>query len=118
MKWNKFISYMWNCGVWFFVYCFKFVDGFVFGWSLEWFFYFLFLFVGVEWFDISFYQYKRIGELVKDEVIDYLDWILFLLVGIGFKYEVEDDVVRIWGYLFKCYDYFLLIFKGYDVFWY
>lgn len=80
----------------------KWVDGWISRWDTEWFYHLPFPFVGVEWFDIALP--KQAEQYLQ--AIDYSALILSGLAQIGLEFEVQEGVVRIWGYAPKSYDDF------------
>jgi hypothetical protein len=86
-KWNKLISEIRIHDDWRPSYRSKWVNGHVSGWDVEWFYHLPFPFLGVMWFDISL---KSNGESVN--------WIIDLIKKIGFDYEINNEIVRIYGY--------------------
>ena len=105
-KWNELISFFREKEDWRPSYRYKWVDGHISGWDVEWWYHLPFPFVGVEWFDIGLHQAVHVGRLIDDKKIDHSGWILPKLKEIGFEYEVIKDCVRIWGYMPKSYDEF------------
>ena len=81
------------------------VDGPASGWDVEWWYHLPLPMMSVEWFDISFVQSTWRGRLVPPEITDHRDWILAILDGARFCYEVHGDIIRIFGYLPKNFDY-------------
>ena len=75
----------------------KWVSGQVSGWDCEWDCHLPFPFLGVRWFDIS-----TLGTGGVDES----RWLLPAVAQIGFDHELAGDVIRIWGYLPRCYEDF------------
>ena len=106
VKWNKLLTHMREREDWVPSYRWKSVEGYISGWDVEWHYHLPFPFVGVEWFDIGVHQTIPVGRLVDDKIIDHSVWIVPLLESIRFDFEKKSDVVRIWGYLPKCYEDF------------
>lgn len=96
-KWNELIDSVRSRKDWKPSYRSKSVEGYVSGWDVEWCYHLPFPFVGVEWFDI--------GLQATSNELD-TSWIVNLVEGIGFEFEVRVDMLRIWGYGPKSYDYF------------
>ena len=105
-KWNELITFMRQHVEWRPSYRFKWINGHISKWDVEWWHHLPFPMVGVEWFDIGLHQEIRRGRLVKKEIIDHSPWILEKLKEIGFEYEVSGDVVRIFAYLPKSFEDF------------
>ena len=105
-KWNELITAMREKEGWRPSYRYKWIDGYISAWDVEWWYHLPFPFIGVEWFDIGLHQTVKTGRLVKDKIIDHSEWITELLDKIGFDYEVFGDVARIWGYYPKSYEDF------------
>lgn len=105
-RWNELIALMRHRDGWRPSYRYKWLEGYLSPWDVEWWYHLPFPFVGVEWFDMSLQQRIRVGQLVADKVVDHAQWILPKLEEIGFEHEVSGDVVRIWGYLPKSYEDF------------
>ncbi len=84
-------------------YRYKWIDGYISGWDTEWCYHLPFPFLGVEWFDIALQRKVHVGRLVDPQIIDHSRTILEELQKIGFDFEINSDVARIWGYLPRCY---------------
>jgi len=101
-KWNELIKLVRSFDDWKPSYRSKWVDGWISRWDTEWFYHLPFPFVGVEWFDIALpKQAER-----HLQAIDYSTIILSGLAQIGLEFEVQEGIVRIWGYAPKSYDDF------------
>jgi hypothetical protein len=108
-KWNELISYFRGMSDWRPSYRSKSVEGYVSGWDVEWFYHLPFPFKGVQWLDIGLHPDggARPGMLLpRSAYIDHTDRFVSLLRQIGLEFEVREDVMRIWGYLPKCYEDF------------
>lgn len=101
-KWNELITLVRSFDDWKPSYRSKWVDGWISRWDTEWFYHLPFPFVGVEWFDIALPQQAE----QHLQAIDYSALILSGLAQIGLEFEVQEGVVRIWGYAPKSYDDF------------
>ncbi|WP_157314669.1 DUF6678 family protein [Chitinibacter sp. GC72] len=106
-KWNELISHMRSLDGWRPSYRSKWVNGFVSGWDIEWFYHLPLPFVGVEWLDIGLHEHVYRGRLLHPAIVDHSPEILTKLKEIGFEFEARGDVVRIWGYHPKSYEDFL-----------
>ncbi len=91
-KWNELITFMRRRPDWRPGWRYKWVNGHVSDWDVEWWWHLPFPFVGVEWFDMGLHD--RTGN-------DQSSWLLDKLKEIGFEFEVAGDVVRVFGYLPK-----------------
>jgi hypothetical protein len=96
-KWNELIAFMRQRTGWRPSWRYKWVNGHVSDWDVEWWHHLPFPFVGVEWFDMA---------LLDAGGADQSAWILAELRAIGFEFEVAGDVVRIFGYLPRSMDDF------------
>lgn len=105
-KWNELITYMRKRDGWRPSYRYKWIEGHISSWDVDWWYHLPFPFLGVEWLDIGLHQEVRVGRLVKNKIIDHSGWILSKLQEIGFEYAIADDTVRIFGYLPKSYECF------------
>ena len=105
-KWNELINFMRLQEKWRPSYRFKWVNGHISTWDVEWWYHLPFPLMGVEWLDIGLRQEITRGRLVENEVLDHSPWILLKLREIGFEHEVSVDVVRIFGYLPKSFEDF------------
>ncbi|WP_241239315.1 DUF6678 family protein [Burkholderia stagnalis] len=101
-KWNELIAFVRGLNGWRPSYRSKWVNGYVTGWDVEWFYHLPFPFVGVEWFEIGLHEQASPGH----EVTDHSALVLGKLAEIGFEFEARDDVARIWGYAPKSYEDF------------
>ena len=99
-KWNELITLVRSFDDWKPSYRSKWVSGWVSQWDAEWFYHLPFPFVGVEWFDIVLPKQNE----QRLRPIDYSALILSGLIQIGLEFEVQEGVVRIWGYAPKSYD--------------
>ena len=95
-KWNELISFIRDKEKWKPSYRTKSITGYVSDWDTEWYYHLPFPFISVEWFDIS----------LSSNTNESTDWIIHLVEKIGFEFEVKEDILRIWGYAPKSYDYF------------
>ncbi|MGY4495287.1 DUF6678 family protein [Pseudomonas sp. TE3610] len=104
-RWNELIDHFRDCDGWTPSFRFKSVTGYRSGWDVEWFYHLPFPFASVEWFDIGLHEaVPPQGLLLPRTTIDHTDEISSRVARIGFEFEVHGDVLRIWGYLPKCYD--------------
>lgn len=87
-KWNKLISEIREFSI---KPCYrtKVVNGYISDWENEWYYHLPFPLLCVEWIDI-----------------ELSDSVLTLVKDIGFEFEVSNSMVRVWGYLPKCYQCF------------
>jgi len=104
VKWNKLITYMRNSNDWVPSYRYKWINGYISEWDVEWYYHLPFPFKGVLWFDIGYNQNLHIGRLVKDKIIDHSKQLIDIIESIGFVYEKSDDFIRIFGYSPKDYE--------------
>jgi hypothetical protein len=95
-KWNELITAVRSHGEWRPSYRTKSVTGYISGWDIEWFYHLPFPFLSVEWFDISLESPPGVNT----------EWVLNLVEKIGFEFEVNNSVLRIWGYGPKSYEQF------------
>jgi len=95
-KWNELITAVRANEEWKPSYRTKSVNGYISDWDSEWFYHLPFPFVCVEWFDISLESPPHINT----------EWVLNLVEGIGFEFEVKNKILRIWGYGPKSYEEF------------
>ncbi|OPA87980.1 hypothetical protein BFW88_18465 [Pseudomonas fluorescens] len=106
-KWNELITHFRQCEGWTPSYRSKSITGHISEWDVEWFYHLPFPFAYVEWFDIGLWQQApSLGVLLPATYIDHTDEISKVVANIGFEFEVQGDVLRIWGYLPKCYEDF------------
>lgn len=105
-KWNELISYFRSMSGWRPSYRWKTVDGYVSAWDVEWFYHLPFPFKGVQWLDIGLRQHVAADECGQLEAWDIGERIVSEIHKIGFEFETRDEVVRVWGYLPRCYEDF------------
>ena len=105
-KWNELISFARGLSGWRPSYRSKSVTGYISEWDVEWFYHLPFPFTSVQWLDIGLHEQVAVGRTFPPEIVDHSELILPVLQTIGFEFEVRKDVVRIWGYLPKCYEDF------------
>ncbi|WP_053146880.1 DUF6678 family protein [Pseudomonas sp. P97.38] len=106
-KWDELISHFRQREGWCPSWRHKSVSGYISGWDVEWFYHLPFPFACVEWFDIGLTQEGPFrGRLLAPTTIDHTDELSAVVARIGFEFEVRGDVLRIWGYLPKCYEDF------------
>lgn len=97
-KWDELITAMrasdWRPG-----YRWKCIDGLPSSWDVEWSYHLPFPMISVEWFDIS-YQQKVVDHRLPPvtHLIDHSGWIVALLRRIGLDYQIEETMIRIFGY--------------------
>lgn len=101
-KWNELISFVRGLSEWQPSYRFKWVNGHISRWDVEWFYHLPFPFAGVEWIDMGLHERASIGH----ETVDHSTLILSKLAEIGFEFEARGDVARVWGYAPKSYEDF------------
>jgi hypothetical protein len=102
-KWNELISYFRGVSDWRPSYRWKSVDGYVSGWDVEWFYHLPFPFIGVQWLDVGLREHVAADECGQSEARGINERIVSEIQEIGFEFETRDDVVRVWGYLPRCY---------------
>lgn len=85
---------------------YKTVDGFISRWDLEWCYHLPFPFKYVLWFDLNCEESKRRGNLVEDEIKSHVTDVATLVKGIGLDFEVNENIIRIFGYSPKDYELF------------
>jgi hypothetical protein len=95
-KWNELITVVRSYEKWKPSYRTKSVTGYISGWDSEWFYHLPFPFLCVEWFDISLEAPSGVSA----------EWVLSLVEKIGFEFEINNDILRIWGYSPKSYEQF------------
>lgn len=100
-KWNELIMFMRQREGGRPSYRYKWIDGFISAWDVEWYYHLPFPFLGVEWLDIDLHRPATRDQTIANETKDYSSWILGKLAEIGFEVEVTNDLVRIFGYLPK-----------------
>lgn len=105
-KWNELISFVRGMSGWKPSYRSKSVTGYVTGWDVEWFYHLPFPFASVQWLDIGLHEHTAVGRLMPPKITDHSAHIIPMIQRIGFESEVRNDVVRIWGYLPRCYEDF------------
>lgn len=105
-KWNELISSMRALSDWRPSYRSKSVTGHISAWDAEWFYHLPLPFACVQWLDIGLHEQVSVGRLLPPKITDHSEPILSELRKIGLEFEVRGDVVRIWGYLPKCYEDF------------
>lgn len=106
-KWNELITHMRQRSEWRPSYRSKSITGHISEWDVEWFYHLPFPFAYVEWLDIGLWQEApSLGVLLPRAYIDHTQEISQVVSQIGFEFEVKADVMRIWGYLPKCYEDF------------
>lgn len=105
-KWNELISFIRAKEGWKPPYRCKGVFGGISKWDGEWFYHLPFPFVGVEWFEMYLLEHIHIGKLMAPKVLDHSPTLVGKLHEIGFDFEVQENVVRIWGYLPRSYEDF------------
>ncbi|MGY4638915.1 DUF6678 family protein [Pseudomonas sp. TE24901] len=106
-KWNELITHMRQRTEWRPSYRSKSITGYISEWDVEWFCHLPFPFAYVQWFDIGLWQEApSLGVLLPRTYIDHTQEISQVVSQIGFEFEVQADVLRIWGYLPKCYEDF------------
>ena len=105
-KWNELISFVRDMSGWRPSYRSKSVTGYVSGWDVEWFYHLPFPFAAVHWLDIGLHEHVAVGRLLPPKITDHSMHIIPMIRSIGFDFEVRNDVVRIWGYLPRCYEDF------------
>jgi hypothetical protein len=109
-KWNELINYMRSLERWRPSYRYKYVNGFISRWDVEWEYHLPFPFVGVEWFDIGVHEQHHVAMLLPMKIIDHTQEIAELLKKIGFDFEVKGDVARVWGYYPKSHEDFPAVY--------
>ncbi|WP_282396835.1 DUF6678 family protein [Pseudomonas sp. PS01298] len=106
-KWNELISHFRQRPGWRPSYRSKSIKGPLSDWDVEWFYHLPFPFAYVEWFDIGLWELApSLGVLLPQTYIDHTEEISTVVARIGFEFEVQADVLRIWGYLPKSYEDF------------
>ena len=105
-KWDELISFFRGMPDWRPSYRWKSIEGHVSGWDVEWFYHLPFPFKGVQWLDIGLRRHRAGGECGLSEARDISDRIVSEIHKIGFDFETRNDVVRVWGYLPRCYEDF------------
>jgi hypothetical protein len=105
-KWNELISFVRSMSGWRPSYRSKSVTGHISGWDVEWFYHLPFPFSSVQWLDIGLHQHEFVAKLLPPKITDHSTSMIPVLRSIGFEFEVREDVVRLWGYLPKCYEDF------------
>lgn len=105
-KWNELISFVRGMSGWRPSYRSKSVTGHVSDWDVEWFYHLPFPFTCVQWFDIGLHERTQMGRLMPPKITDHSDEIISMIQRIGFEYEAQKDIVRIWGYLPRCHEDF------------
>lgn len=101
-KWNELLTFVRGLDGWRPSYRSKWINGYVSGWDVEWFYHLPFPFVGVEWLDIGLHEHGA----TKQITVDHSEVILRKLAEIGFEFEAKRDIARIWGYFPKSYEDF------------
>jgi len=97
-KWNELISAIRCLEDWKPSYRSKSVSGYISEWDVEWTYHLPFPFMAVEWFDISLEHSFEHNDLILK--------IKSLVKEIGFEFEIQNNVLRIWGYGPKSYENF------------
>ena len=105
-KWNELISFVRDMPHWRPSYRSKSVTGHISEWDVEWFYHLPFPFTSVQWLDIGLHEQIAATKDEPMSIADHSTFILSALEKIGLEYEVHHDIVRIWGYLPKCYEDF------------
>ncbi len=106
-KWNELITHFRQLPGWHPSYRSKSIKGHISNWDVEWFYHLPFPFAYVEWFDIGLWEVApSLGVLLPTTYIDHTEEISKVVARIGFEFEVQADVLRIWGYLPKSYEDF------------
>lgn len=105
-KWNELISFVRSMAGWRPSYRSKSVTGHISDWDVEWFYHLPFPFSSVQWLDIGLHQHEFVAKLLPPKITDHSASMIPVLRSIGFEFEVREDVVRLWGYLPKCYEDF------------
>ena len=106
-KWNELITHFRQRSGWQPSYRSKSITGYISEWDVEWFYHLPFPFAYVEWFDIGLWEVApSLGVLLPTTYIDHTEEISKAVARIGFEFEVQADVLRIWGYLPKSYEDF------------
>lgn len=106
-RWDELINHFRHLKGWRPSYRFKSVTGRISGWDVEWFYHLPFPFASVEWFDIGLGEEVSAKErLLAPTTIDHTAEISKVVEEIGFEFEVQGDVLRIWGYVPKSYEDF------------
>jgi hypothetical protein len=105
VKWNKLIKAMRSKNSLVISYRYKWINGYVSQWDMEWYYHLPFPFKGVLWFDMS-YPKTDINRLTREAIIDSSNSIITLLKSIGFEYEINNNLIRIFGYSPKDYSNF------------
>ncbi|WP_460135169.1 DUF6678 family protein [Pseudomonas sp. S1_E04] len=106
-KWNELITHVRQLSGWQPPYRSKSITGHISEWDVEWHYHLPFPFAYVEWFDIGLWELApSLGALLPQTYIDHTEEISKAVAQIGFEFEVQADMLRIWGYLPKSYEDF------------
>lgn len=105
-KWNELINYIRKKDGWRPAWRSKSINGYISEWDVEWEYHLPFPFKLVLWFDIGCYEEEYKPKLLDKEITDHSNELINVIESIGFEYEKNNDIIRIFGYGPKDYDLF------------